>query len=195
MALVVVGSSVCSMDITRRGSTSSSTATSTIYNLKTPATTMWRGGGFGTDDMGFNGNGSVSFPWTCYTFGGFNNNTYFLCGWAYYELGSRLASTRPLRVSDHQANSSSPPSRGQSSITRFFPTTLNARRVSAPRTRSSYRVVQPSPTRPRLSLEDFIQQCIGSFTVVGDSTEMPSPSATITASIGTLNASSSVVVM
>eukprot|EP01018_Ginkgo_biloba_P033335 Gb_34613 [translate_table: standard] len=110
-------------------------------------------------------------------------------------LTSRLASTKPSRVSRHQAISSSPPSRSQSSITRFFPTALNVRRVAAPRTRSLHRVVQPSPIRPRLPSEDFIQQCIGSFTVVGDSAEIPSPSATITTSIVTLDASSSVDVM
>eukprot|EP01018_Ginkgo_biloba_P003581 Gb_10590 [translate_table: standard] len=110
-------------------------------------------------------------------------------------LTGRLASTRPLRGSCRQADSSSPSSRRQSSITRFFPTASSVRRVSAPQTRSPHRVVQPSPIKPRLSSEDFIQQCIGSFTVVGDSIEMPSPSATITASIETLDAPPSVDVM
>eukprot|EP01018_Ginkgo_biloba_P034193 Gb_27736 [translate_table: standard] len=68
-------------------------------------------------------------------------------------------------------------------------------RVSAPQTRSPYKVIQPSPIKPRISSEDFIQLCIGSFTVVGDSVEMPLPLATITASIETLDASPSVDVM
>eukprot|EP01018_Ginkgo_biloba_P025275 Gb_38961 [translate_table: standard] len=71
----------------------------------------------------------------------------------------------PLRVSCRQANSSSPPSRSQSSITRFFSAASNVRRVSTPRI------------------------------VFGDSTEMSSPLATITASIDTLDASSSMDVM
>eukprot|EP01018_Ginkgo_biloba_P009545 Gb_18348 [translate_table: standard] len=51
-------------------------------------------------------------------------------------------------------------------------------------------VVQPSPIRPGLPLEDFIQQSIGSFIVVEDSTKIPSPSATITTSIEALDDSS-----
>eukprot|EP01018_Ginkgo_biloba_P023896 Gb_35464 [translate_table: standard] len=93
------------------------------------------------------------------------------------------------------ANSSSSPLRSQSSITRFFQAASNVRRVSSPRTRSLHRVVQPSHIRPGLSSEGFIQQCIGSFTVVGDSAEISSSSATITTSIGTMDASSSVDVM
>eukprot|EP01018_Ginkgo_biloba_P013552 Gb_24580 [translate_table: standard] len=106
-----------------------------------------------------------------------------------------LASIKLLRGSRCHSDSSSPPSRSQPSITKFFPVASSVRRVSAPQTRSPHRVVQPSPIRPGLSSEDFIQQCISSFTVVGDSTEMPSPSATIIASIETLDASPSVDVM
>eukprot|EP01018_Ginkgo_biloba_P005095 Gb_13561 [translate_table: standard] len=105
------------------------------------------------------------------------------------------SSNRTIAIICLVANSSSPPSRSQSSITRFFPAASNVRRVSTRRTQSLHRVVQPSPIRPGLSLEDFIQQCIGSFIVVGDLAEMSSPSATITASIETLDASSSVDVM
>eukprot|EP01018_Ginkgo_biloba_P037455 Gb_11681 [translate_table: standard] len=110
-------------------------------------------------------------------------------------LIGRLASTWPLRGSRCQVDSFSPPSRSQSSITRFFLAASRVRRASAPRTQSLHKVVQSSPIRPELSSKDFIQQCIGSFTVVGDSAEMPSPSATITASIETLDASPSVDVM